>query len=244
MNLRNFLALALMLTAANGQSFRVSVNDPRPLWKAIRTIEEKRGWPISYEDPQYRDSDLVDRTAASYKGPGRALIPREGRIEVDFTGTETLAASVQQLIADHRRRNGSGEFKIQTIGDMLVVAPTQGSPLDSPVSLTQQDRTLDEVLRELAHSLTQIGPVAVHEPGMLVGSPQRFAFSASGEPGRNVIARALQAAASTDAHHPVYVWDLLFAPNFGFVLNVHTTKQLVKMPDGSSKLKQVESLPH
>jgi hypothetical protein len=245
MNRRNFLIVALALVGgAYGQGFRVSVDDPRPLWKAIRTLEEKRGWAISYEDPQYSGSDLVDRTAASYSGPSRALMPRGGRVEVDFTGTETPAASVQQLIADHHRSNRSGEFNAQTIGQMLVVAPAQGSPLDSAVSLAPTDRTLDELLRELAHSLTQLSPLAVHEPGMLVGSSQRFAFSASNEPARSVLARALLAASSADTRHPVYVWDLLFAPNFGFVLNVHTTKQMVKVPDGGSKLIQVESRAH
>ena len=79
-------------------------------------------------------------------------------------------------------------------------APAQGSPLDTPVSLAQKDRTLDELLRELARSLTQLSPVAVHEPGMLVGS-QRFAFSASNEPARSVLARALQADSSAGTRH-------------------------------------------
>jgi hypothetical protein len=32
------------------------------------------------------------------------------------------------------------------------------------------------------------------------------------------------------------VWDLLFARTPGFVLNVHTAKQMVKVPDGGSKV--------
>ena len=123
-------------------------------------------------------------------------MPRGGRVEVDFTGTETKALSVQQLIADHRRCNRSGEFNVQTIGQLLVVTPAQGGPLDTPVPLARKDCTLDELLRELTRSLTQLNPVAVHEPGMLVGGSQRFAFSASNEPARSVLARALQAASS------------------------------------------------
>jgi hypothetical protein len=242
---RNFLTVALALVAvANGQSFRISLEDPRPLWKAIRVLEEKRGWAISYEDPPYSGNELVDRTVASYSGPNRALIPRGGRAEVDFTGTETPAAAVRRLIADHHSRNQSGEFNVQTIGQMLAVVPAQGPPLDSAVSLAQKDQTLAELLRELAGSLTQLGPVAVHEPGMLVGPSQRFAFSASNEPARSVLARALQTASSAGTRHPVYIWDLLFAPNFGFVLNVHTAKQMVKVPDGGFKLIEVESQAH
>ncbi len=124
---------------------------------------------------------------------------------------------------------------------MLVVVPLQGSPLDSFVTLPQKDRTLDEVLGELVRNLTRIGPVPVHEPGMPVRLAQRFTFSANNEPARNVLASALQTATATGARHPIYVWDLLYAPNFGYVLNVYSVKRIVKVPDGDSKLVQVES---
>jgi hypothetical protein len=70
MSRRNFLIVALAFVGgANGQGLRVSVDDPRLLWKAIRTLEEKRGWTISYEDTQYGGSDIVDRTVGKLQGP-------------------------------------------------------------------------------------------------------------------------------------------------------------------------------
>src|SRR6516164_1822382 len=90
--------VAASAVAAQGLSITVSVDDPRPLWAALRQLEEKQGWQVSYEDPQYAGTDLVDRTARGYSGPGRALVPRGGHLAVSAAGALTPAQFVQLLI--------------------------------------------------------------------------------------------------------------------------------------------------
>ncbi len=241
MTIKWLLVSALGLAAAlQAQPLRTSVDDPRPLWRGLRILEEKRGWAVSYEDPQYSGADLVDRTAENYSGATRALMPRGGHLEAEIPGDATPSAAIRFLI-DAGRRNHTAEFKSQLIGSMVVVIPPQGSPLDLSVSMPQKDRNLDEILRELAQNMSGLGPVRVHEPGMLVGSVARSSFGTNSEPARNVLVRALQAASNAGPRRPIYVWDLLYASNFGYVLNIHTVKQMVKTPDGGSKLIQVQA---
>lgn len=231
------IGLAPLLAA---QSARITVDDPRPLWKAIRVLEERNGWQISYEDPKYSATDMVDRTVAGYSGPNRALVPRGGHLDIALRGNEPSSAAVQLLIDDSARRDSSLHFEVQSIGKMLVVGSAQGSPLDLPVSLPRKDRNLDEFIGDLVQALNQAGPIRVHGPGMLVGDAQRFPFSASNEIARNTLARAVQAITDASLRHPMYVWDLLYAGDYGYVLNIHTVKQLVSIPDGSgTKLIQV-----
>lgn len=241
MILTRAIVLAVGLPAAiSAQNLRISVDDARPLWKAIRTLAELRGWQISYEDPQYSGSDLVDRTIVK-RGGAQAFLPRGGRIDLDLTGAESPQAALQLLIHENTPRNNPGLFRVQTVGSMLVVTPAHGSPLDSLVSLPGKDRTLDEFLRDIAEILTRVGPVPVHGPGMLVGPAQRFSFACDNEPARNVLARVLESVTAAGSRHPLYVWDLLYAPNYGYVLNVHSVKQMIRVPDGGSKLIDLRS---
>jgi len=229
--------VAASAVAAQGLSITVSVDDPRPLWAALRQLEEKQGWQVSYEDPQYAGTDLVDRTARGYSGPGRALVPRGGQLAVSAAGALTPAQFVQLLIDDHTRRNNPGQFEVRSISGTLVVVPVKGSVLDARITLAQKDRSLAELFRELAQVLTQNTHVRVHEPGMLVGPPQRFTFGANNESARTVLLRALQMKAG--GKQPIYIWDLLYAANFGYVLNVHTMRVRVGRPDGTSMLTEV-----
>src|SRR6266481_1560768 len=44
---------------------KLSVQDPRPLAKAIETLESRNGWIITYEDPRYvNESEIADVTAS------------------------------------------------------------------------------------------------------------------------------------------------------------------------------------
>jgi hypothetical protein len=233
---------------AAAQDFRIVADGPRPLASAVRQVREKYGWPISYEDPQYSGADVVDKTASSYKGPQRALGLREGHIDVPVTGTIAPRALLTLLIADHEQRHNPGHFKFSAIGNMLVVMPVQGTVLDTPISLPAKDRNMDETLFAMAQSLTDATGVHVGGPAVAQGSPwPRFQLSADHEPARNILLRAFQApayvgTASVQKQH-LKVWELLYAPNYGYVINVSGLSMRVASPDGTPSMKPVEANP-
>src|SRR5690242_18095603 len=59
----------LVISAARGRNsqgvseIKLTVEDPRPVAKAIETLEGEYGWVITYEDPRYvHDSEVADVT--------------------------------------------------------------------------------------------------------------------------------------------------------------------------------------
>lgn len=240
MKLSYFVMLVFGIsTLGQSQGFKVSVTDPRPLWAGVRQLEQKYGLQVNYEDPKYSDTDIVDRSAASYSGPAHVWIPRVGHIEIVFGGRETQLEMIESLIQDHHKRNNAGRFQLRNVGTVLSVVPSGGSVLDAPITLAQRGRTLGELLREVAQNLSKIVGAPVHEPGMVVGSAQSFPFSAANEPASSVLLRAFQGSSAGGLKPPKYVWDLLYAPNYGYVLNVHSVKMLVSSPDGTAGLQEV-----
>src|SRR5262245_60382762 len=63
------VVIVTVLTAGSGMHSmhepnkdQISVNDQRPVALAAETLEKKYGWIITYEDPPYNESELVDVT--------------------------------------------------------------------------------------------------------------------------------------------------------------------------------------
>lgn len=72
---------------------KISVEDPRPVAKAITLLESRFGWVITYEDPRYiNPADLSDVTEKVRRDlhkfkPGKApkvLIPKGGTLDFEY----------------------------------------------------------------------------------------------------------------------------------------------------------------
>ncbi|HUB33878.1 MAG TPA: hypothetical protein VMA31_12640 [Bryobacteraceae bacterium] len=220
--------------------YQISVNDPRPLWKAVRALEERNGWQISYEDRLYTGADVVDSTAATYTGPGRSLLPRGGALQVSLSGSEPPATAVQMLVDAWVHASPTTQFAARSIGGMVVVAPPQGSPLDLPISLPQKQRDTNALLVDLAHAVGQAASIQVLGP-QLINTQVQTSSAVTNQMARDVLLGALTAEAASDPRHPLFVWDFL-CDGTGCALNVHAVRQRVPVPDGSStKFVQVSS---
>ena len=83
------LAPPVLLQTRLGEKAHLSINAARPLADAIKFLEPKLGFAISYEDPPYvYRGDVLDKTDPSYRAAhpnARALNPRGGPIEFDVT---------------------------------------------------------------------------------------------------------------------------------------------------------------
>lgn len=226
--------------AMGAEELRITVDEPRPLRAAVRELELALGYPINYEDPAYTDDDVEDQTHRSYRGPGRLLLPRKGRIDVAVpSSTQVPAKTIQSLIDDHLKRKNPGLFALRPGGPPYTVAPAHNALLDTIISVEPGETTFMGAVLAIAESLTQAAGVKVHGPGMLVGPPERFAFGSVGEPARVALQKLFQPR--TRQPEPIYVWDLLYAPGHGFVLNIHTVKVRSLRPDGSTILEQLRA---
>ncbi len=234
------LLIAGCSNALGAGELRISVDEPRPLRAAVRELELALGYPINYEESAYTDDDVEDRTHPGCRGPGRLLLPRKGRIEVVVpSATQVPAMTIQSLIDDHLKRKNPDLFALRPGGPPYTVAPTKNALLDTIITVEPGETTFMGAVLAIAESLTQATGIKVHGPGMLVGPPERFAFGSVGEPARVALQKLFQPR--TRQPEPIYVWDLLYAPGHGFVLNIHTVKVRSRRPDGSTILEQLRA---
>ncbi len=233
----------------------LSLEASRPLQEAVTILERKYGWRIAYEDPPYTDArDLVDKTHPAYRGPGRAIDPRGGRVEIRYsvspvTGKpDSPGGILQMLIDDHVRRGNPGAFQLRMFGDTYGVIPVQGSVLDSPITLPEKQRTYQETLEEIVRAVSRVTGIRVSGPGMYQPRFGRFTFAANSEPARSVLMRLFQTQKGYR-----FCWHLLYGANWGYALNTHGDRvplepqppkryvmKEVKLPDGSKAVIPVE----
>ncbi len=163
------------------REIKLSVEDPRPVLKAIETLERKYGWVVTYEDPRYvHDSEIDDVTLKVRKDldkykPGEApkvLVPRLGALEITYdvasdTKLPTLPAMVVQKLLDAQAARGNGgRFRLETRGQIMHVIPTaiknsagalvpQESALDRIISLPSGERTVFQKLESVCAAISR-----------------------------------------------------------------------------------------
>lgn len=124
------LMCGLLSTVVDSQEATgTTVEDPRPVAKAMATLSRQLGWNITYEDPAYVNvADLVDVTK-SRVGGRRAIIPRGGRVSLP---TDTALASAERdpvallesvLGTEETSRGRVRRFKVLRSASMFHIVP-------------------------------------------------------------------------------------------------------------------------
>lgn len=230
------LAFAIMLPIVGRAQEQLLVESTRPLAAAIGILEKNYDWQINYEDPPYTDPrDLVDRTHPNYKGPGRSIDPRGGRLDIRYsvspsTGKPDPVTVLQMLIDDHVKRANPGQFQIRVVGGLYSVIPAQGSILDTAISLPEIERNYMDTLIEILRALSAAIGVKVAGPAFYTSRPERFKIGANNEPAREVLLRLFEAMKGYQ-----FSWHLLYGPNWGYALNVFA-KRLPEAPKRPKKI--------
>ncbi|MBI1747001.1 MAG: hypothetical protein HYR55_10490 [Acidobacteria bacterium] len=225
------------------QVVKLSVDDPRPVAKAIETLQAKYGVVITYEDPRYlHEGDIKDVTeqvrkdlARYEKGKApRVLIPKGGKIDIAYsvsptTGKpENLAALLQMLLDAHAANDNPGVFRVEQSGEILHVVPAQAkntegqwveqsSILDARITLPEQERNLEETLQAITRAVgqaTQADIGIAGPPNLLIHSRTRL--GATHERARDVLVRALENSPRKIS------WRLFYGPDLKhYALNIY-----------------------
>jgi hypothetical protein len=178
-----------LLHSGRGWSDTITVRDPRPVAKVVEALEQKYGWPITYEDPPYvHPSDIVDVTRSVRRSPSRApggllmpghrvLIPKGGSLSITTSSgdqAESAAAVRDYVEAAVNAYNASrgGEVFAVTQGDQLIhVLPRKVTGpsgtlepvtpiLDTAITIAPRERTAFALLEEIC---TAIAAGTTHE---------------------------------------------------------------------------------
>jgi hypothetical protein len=246
------LFLTLLLSAGLGFSLRaedrvmsVSVDDPRPVAQAMRTLESLYGWTITYEDPRYvHISELADVTYRVRRDLaefpiGRApkvLVPRGGPLTVNYSVSsasgmpDTAAALIQKVLDVHAAGGGSSFRLLQSqSGRYFHVVPAQvknglgqlvgqSSILDTVINLSSEERNGREMLEAICNAIGE----ATQRHVLLGTIPEKLFYrdrvtkTAFNEIARDVLTKTLSGTGVRLS------WQLLYDPGLEeYVLNIH-----------------------
>lgn len=223
------------------QAVKLSVDNPRPMAEAVKQLQEKYGWIITYEDPRLvNESDLLDVTDPNYRqahpGGRRALAPKGGRLEISYfvssaTGKpENPRALLQMLLNAQAASANPGRFELKQTGQVFHVIPAQvkdvrgrwihqASILGIPITFPEKERSVFETLETITRALSSATQMKVTIGTIPLNFfvRHRVTQSASGEPAREVLLRTLE---STNRK---YSWRLLYDPGMKMLaLNVRS----------------------
>lgn len=158
-----------------GGRVKISVEDPRPVAKAITMLESQFGWVITYEDPRYVNAndisdvtELVRKDLPKFK-PGKApkvLIPKGGAFAFEYDGSSDSKERsdpkliVQKLLTAHDTSGNAGRFRLESGDQITHVLPAaikdisgrvvpQTSLLDVAISIPAKERNGLQMLEAL-----------------------------------------------------------------------------------------------
>ncbi|MCG3161304.1 MAG: hypothetical protein JMDDDDMK_02455 [Acidobacteria bacterium] len=204
-------AMIVVRQSEGQQAVKLSVDAPRPMAEAVKQLQEKYGWIITYEDPRLvNESDLLDVTDPNYRqaNPGgkKALDPKGGRLEISYfvssaTGKpENPRALLQMLLNAYATSANPSRFELRQTGQIFHVIPSQvkdvrgrwvrqASILDIPITFPENERSVLETLETITRALssaTQIKVVIGTIPLNLFAR-HRTTQSTSNTPAREVL---------------------------------------------------------
>lgn len=207
-------------TPRNG-SLILNIDSGRPVDRAVDTLQTRYGYVITYEDPRYANEDDLEDVAPSVVrhysqyAPGAApkvIVPRCSRLTVSLRASlsispHDLGAVLQQLVAAQAANSRGGHFRVEEVGDVFHVIPTEvrdrngnwaqySALLDTLISLPPQDRSEKELYWAIAAAVSAAAHVRINviiNGGIVMGiaTPEpRINMTATQGEGRGVAANS------------------------------------------------------
>lgn len=230
-------------TAASGY-VRLTIDSGRPVERAVRTLQIRYPYVITYEDPQYTNEDDLEDVSASVVrnyssyAPGTApkvIVPKRSKLILLLPvalnlGPQDLGAILLQLVRAQAIGPRGAHFRVEAEGGMFHLIPIEvrdgngnwahySSILDTPISLPETDRSEAELYTDIAAALS----AATHPRRRVLmsaasGPGLRTRVGATQEQARAVLTRVLK------LHNGRRTWALLHSPeeagNDVFMLNL------------------------
>jgi hypothetical protein len=208
----------------------LTANSPRPLLQILDALQQKYGWVVDYEDPQYvSQMDLVDAPGGSH-----SRLPGGGSFSVEFPAGAPQEEKILHLVVDsYNRSKNPGRFELRPAapGVFYVVGiaahdekdaiSSQPVLFDLPITVAAGEKpitaTLDLICQEVTAQSHTAVTIGVSPRALLDHAPAKVG-------GTKVAARDLLLQGLMATHHTLY-WRLLFDPNSkGYFLDIHTVR--------------------
>jgi len=200
----------------------VTIDDPRPIDRALEFLQSKYGYVVTYEDPRYQYGDDLKDVSREATARVRTLVPVGGAVSIsvpdNVSDTRTLGSVVHQLLQSHAALQTGGHFRVLEEGGVLHVVPAevrdhngnwqpQVPVLDLAITIpkfTNIDGVM--MLQSICEALSNASgtPVLVGTMPLNMLSQHRGDLEANSEVARAVLLRALALSS------PSLSWGLLY----------------------------------
>jgi hypothetical protein len=220
----------------------ITVQDHRPVARAIAEMERRYGWQVTYEDPPYANrsalvdiTDLVQRDRTEGVGI-RTLAPKEDTLVVTVPAARTAAqrfGAVELLVKNYNARSGGNMFAVLRGDKFLHVVPRHASGpsgklesvtpiLDTAITISPKARTavalIEHICEEISLKTKQEVVLGVAPLNLLAN--QKTFVSASNDTARSILEHVL---AGNEAR---LSWRVLYDPGLRWhVLNIHAVSK-------------------
>jgi hypothetical protein len=179
------LTMGLMVTFfsnASASPNTLTVEDPRPVAKAIEELEKTYGWQITYEDPPYSHySDITDvrdtdwpgvpvqspsRLQSLLQGNKSTLVPKGGSLTFTLPSADPdELGAVEALLKSYNESHRGFEFAAVQGAGLLHVVPRKATALsgnlepvkpilDTVITIEPKERTSEALIEKICNKIS------------------------------------------------------------------------------------------
>ena len=218
-----------------GQTVHINAGGPRPLLQAIDALQQKYGWWINYEDPQYPASaSTPPRPGPPHRLHDNLRQQGDNGFSVEF---EVAARPEAQLVLNtvvdaYNQSGGAGQFELRKERDGSFVVTGTGVR-GSDGQIANQQPVLDSLInlaperRSAAATIQLICNAAGEKSKVQISPIIPFAIGEASEQvnGNDFPARTLLGEALAATTHKLY-WQLLYnSDSKSYELNIEEMKR-------------------
>jgi hypothetical protein len=211
------------------EAIHIRANSPRPLLQSLDALQQKYGWVVDYEDPQYISHlDLVDAKSDG----SHSQVPSGAEFTFDFpASTHDLEKTIRDAVDKYNQSKNPGRFELRHMNQgrfYVVGTAAHGSKgamsiqqplLDLPITLKAQERSIVDTINLICEAVSAQRHTAITigvSPANLLAHTTVVA-GGSKIPARELLIQSLMAG------HRYLYWRLLFDPDSArYFLEIHS----------------------
>lgn len=211
----------------------VTVDNPRPLARALARVEELYHSPIDYEEVPYESPNDLAHTSVVRNGVATEhVFPRGGQFSVTLSpdADPTPLLAVQSLLSEYYKAGFAGQYRIDPLPGRIEVIPVRvataagpqrevGAVMSTSVSIPSSTRPIAVMLNLLATELSAMSGARVLMANEPFPDNATVELGADNEPARNVLANLadktgvpLSYALLYDPNEKTYYLDIRAVP--------------------------------
>lgn len=225
-----------------GEYLHINASGPRPLLQAVDALQQKYGWTLNYEDPQYASNPADEdhgfspphrlHAEAAGNGGDSSGFSFQFNVGPDSNRPPDEEALLNATVDAYNQSGGAAQFKLlrQQDGNFAIVGVAvpgaddqlseQTPILNLPITIAKERRTAAETVALICREIAQQGktPISLSSIGGTSLRDANVVVGGSGVPAREMLQRVLAASGGKT------YWQLVY--DFGskaFALNLYVT---------------------